>query len=205
MTKQLNVLVLESERGASDAVRGELQRAGHTVLRCHEPGTAAFPCNALAYGTRCPLDNVVDVAVDIRPRPRSQPAPLEDGVRCALQHHVPVVVVGSDMLNPFAEFATEIVGPSADVVGACERAAEAPLREPTLAASRALQEVLTRRGVRAAPLTRVLRRDGRLVVEVHGTDLDERTKQMASVRMVGAVRAVDHDARGIDVAFLTKA
>ena len=34
MSEKLNVLVLESERGAADWASHELQQAGHTVLRC---------------------------------------------------------------------------------------------------------------------------------------------------------------------------
>jgi hypothetical protein len=204
MTQKLNVLVLESEQGAGDTVRGDLERAGHTVVRCHEPGAAAFPCNALANGTQCPLDDIVDVAVDVRPLRRAQPAPLEDGVRCALQRHVPLVVVGSAVLNPFAEYASAVVDPVADVVATCERAAAAPLRKPSAAAAVALREVLDRRGFSATPMVAVLRKHGRLVVEVRGAgDLDEKTKQMASVRIVAAVRAIDSDARGVDVAFVT--
>ena len=124
---KLNVLVLESERGAAAAAREELETAGHTVLRCHEPGAAAFPCNALVKGQHCPLDAaIVDVALDVRSRPRSQPAPQEDGVVCALRQHIPVVIAASAVLNPYDGYAV-VLDRTFDVVDACERAADAPL------------------------------------------------------------------------------
>ncbi len=203
MTDRLNVLVLESERGGADSARAELEQAGHTVLRCHEPGAPAFPCNALASGRRCPLESaIVDVALDVRSRPRSQPAPQEDGVRCAIHARVPLVVAGSPVLNPFEGYATEILDRPYDVVDACERAARAPLAEHTDAAVRALRIVLDRRGRTLAPIVAVRRRRGALIVEVIGAEtLDPATKAMASVRMTAAVRAIDRAARGIDVVF----
>ncbi len=202
MTEKLNVLVLESERGGADATRDELTTAGHTVLRCHEPGAAAFPCNALVRGMQCPLEAaIVDVALDVRSRPRSQPAPQEDGVVCALRQRIPVVVAGSAVLNPYDGYAV-VLDRTHDVVDACERAAHAPLGEHTAAASRALRVVLDRRGIRCAPLVAVRRRRGVLAVEISGAGhLDEATKSMASVRMSAALREVDHHTRGIDVVF----
>src|SRR5438552_4030387 len=131
MADMLNVLVVESERGAAEVAREKLVAAGHTVLRCHEPGAAAFPCNALVKDRQCPLDAaVIDVALDVRSRPRSQPAPQEDGVVCALRHHIPVVVAGPEVLNPYDGYAV-VLGRTSDVVEACERAAHAPLHEHT--------------------------------------------------------------------------
>jgi hypothetical protein len=199
----LNVLVLESERNAGDVARAELAAAGHRTVRCHEPGAPAFPCNAIAPGHACPFDEgVVDVVLDVRPRPRSQPSPIEDGVNCALRRHIPVVVAGPEVLNPYAEFADVLIDTHDDVVRACVRAAGAPLREPTRAAAKVLREVLDRRALSISPVVRVVRRAGGLLIEVAGaSDLDEPTKSMAGVRMAGAVRAIDRRARGVDVVF----
>jgi hypothetical protein len=199
----LNVLVLESEPGAAGTAEFELERAGHRVLFCHEPGRPAFPCNAIAEHGKCPLDTVpIDVALDVRPRPRSQPAPREDGVTCAIRRHVPLVVAGPAALNPYDGYATEVLDRSYDVVGACERAAAAPLPEHTAAANGAMHEVLVRRALTAAPDVAVLRRHGRLVIEVTGAGaLEPPVRSVAAVRMTGAVRAVDPDADGIDVVY----
>lgn len=200
----LNVLVLESERGAADAAAEELTAAGHKVLRCHEPGAPAFPCNALAEDPACPLrSGVVDVALTVRKRPRSQPAPQEDGVSCALESHVPLVVAGAIVMNPYTKFATELVEQPYDVVDACVRAAEAPLRRHADRAAGALASVLDVHEVTGVqPTIEVYRREGRLHVEVHGAnELDHTVKSIGSVRIIGALRQFDRDAGGIDVVF----
>ncbi len=199
----LRVLVVEGDRGAAECVQEDLAAAGHEVVRCHEPGAPAFPCNALSHDRQCPLEaSVVDVALDVRRRPRSQPAPQEDGAVCALRHKIPLVVAGPTVLNPYDEYATEVVSATGDVVGACERAATAPLRAHTEHAARVLRRVLDRRAISASPLVVVRRRHGVLLVEVRGAEaLDSATKQMASVRITAGLRALDRGARGIDVAF----
>jgi hypothetical protein len=199
----LNVLVLESEHGGADDASEQLRQAGHNAVRCHEPGSPSFPCNAIASGETCPLESSpVDVAVDVRPRPRSQPAPREDGVQCAIKQHIPLVIVGSETLNPFADYATVIVGADSDVAAACEQAAAAPLRAHSDIAARALRVVLDSRQLSGSPMVAVFRRNGCLVIQVTGAvNLDRATQQMASVRMLAAVRAFDHSSRGIDVVF----
>jgi len=199
---KLNVLLLESERRAADMACDALEAAGHAVVRCHEPGMPTFPCNALAEGKACPLEaGVVDVALDVRSRPRSQPSQEEDGVACAIRHGVPLVVAGATVMNPFEDYATATVEAGGDVAAACERAAHAPLRAHTEAAARALRDVLDRRELRVAPVVAVRRRHGALLVEVTVADLAESTKSMAAVRMAAALREIDHHARGIDVVF----
>jgi hypothetical protein len=202
MSDRLRVLVLESERGAADAAIGELHDAGHEVLRCHDPGAPAFPCRALSHDD-CPVRRApVDVALTVRSRPRSQPAPLEDGVRCALERHIPLVVAGTAVLDPYRDFATEVLGRTTDVVDACRRAASAPLARHGAVARDAVVTVLARHGATLEPEVEVHRRVGGLHVTVHGVDgLDHAVTAMASVRAIGALRALDHDARAIDVSF----
>lgn len=200
----LQVLVLESERGAADGAIAELEKAGHTVLRCHEPGAPAFPCKALGDEPRCPLrTHTVDVALTVRSRPRSQPAPQEDGVSCALESHIPLVVAGSTLMNPFADFTSESVEHPYDVVDACERAANAPLARHGKRAADALAAVLEVHGVTGVtPTVEVYRRGGRLYVDVRGaTALNHMVKSVGSVRIVGALRQFDREAGGIDVVF----
>jgi hypothetical protein len=120
----LNVMVLQSERGAADEAARELTEAGHVVLRCHDPGASAFPCRGVADRSQCPLrSHRVDVALIVRSRPRSQPAPQEDGARCALMHNVPLVVAGPAVLDPYGDYAARVLDRTTDVVGACEEAA----------------------------------------------------------------------------------
>jgi hypothetical protein len=89
----LNVMVLESEYGAADEARAELVEAGHVVSQCHDRGQPTFPCRGIVDAASCPLNShTVDLALVVRSRVRSQPAPSEDGVCCALMKHVPLVV-----------------------------------------------------------------------------------------------------------------
>jgi hypothetical protein len=204
MTGQLNVLVLESDHGAADVAETDLVEAGHRIVRCHEPGHAAFPCNALVAGHACPLEGVpVDVALDVRLHARTHPTPTEDGAVCAIRQHVPLVVAGPDVLNPFEAYATATVARDDDIVDAVERAARAPLPPQTEAAARAVRAVLDTRAVHANPIVVVKRQAGALVVDVTGaSSLDRETKDVTAVRIVAAIREVDRAARGIDVRFL---
>ncbi|HEX5614522.1 MAG TPA: hypothetical protein VFZ83_05155 [Acidimicrobiia bacterium] len=204
MATKLHVLVLESERGAADAAVEELEHAGHAVHRCHEAGVAAFPCKGLD-GDACPMDGApIDVALTVRSRPRSQPAPHEDGVRCALQRHIPLVVAGSKVLNPFEPWAAEVLDRTYNVVEPCERAAAAPLARHSDRAHRALLAVLAHHDIRGlSPHVDVFRRAGALEVRVHGAaDMEHGVRAMASVRIIGALRELDHTATGIDVSFV---
>ena len=68
------------------------------------------------------------------------------------------------------------------------------------AAQQAMRDTLDRRGIDATPNITIRRIHGSLHVHVTGTAmLDEPTKSMLAVRISGAVRAADRDARGIDV------
>jgi hypothetical protein len=204
MTAKLRVLVLESDRGAATAAIGQLSAAGHDVVRCHEPNAPAFPCRAIGGDEHCPLrDDIVDVALTMRSQPRSQPAPHEDGVSCAIERHVPLVIGGSTALNPFAPWASEVLDRSDNVAAACERAAAAPLPRHGARATSALTEVLQVHDLEHVMPSVIVRRvRGNLLVTVHGAEeLDHAAKAMASVRMIGALRDLDATARGIDVVF----
>jgi hypothetical protein len=120
----LNIMVLESERGAADKATRELSGAGHVVLRCHDGGRPEFPCRGVLDASTCPLrSHVVDVAVTVRSAVSPRPSASEDGVQCALMNGVPLVVAGSRALDPYDGFATRVVGRDDDVVAACEEAA----------------------------------------------------------------------------------
>ena len=199
----LNVLVLESDRGAATEAVADLEAAGHRVLRCHDGESPAFPCSALTE-EGCPLrHNIVDVALTVRRRPRSQPAPQEDGVTCALRTHVPLVVAGATVLNPYEGFATEITNDPADVVDACERAAAAPLPAHTKAALAATTTVFERNGAEnVTARVAAYRSHGQLHVEVTcGQPVRQPVQNLAAVQIVAALRALDPDARAIDVSF----
>jgi hypothetical protein len=73
----------------------------------------------------------------------------------------------------------------------------------TRAAEAALRAALDHHGVEAVPRVSVVRRGGSLVIEVSRSSLDTHTRSIAATRMIGAVRAIDPYARGIDVTFAT--
>jgi hypothetical protein len=129
----VRVLVLETNRRAADHAIAELRGAGHQVVRCHEVGLPAFPCNALCNNGVCELDasGGVDIVLDYRAHPLPRPTAYEDGVSCALRHHVPLVVVGTSALNPFDKWTAAIAGDD-EIVAACEAAASnRPVSRPT--------------------------------------------------------------------------
>jgi hypothetical protein len=201
MTNSLEVLVLESEPGAAASAVDDLQRAGHQVHRCHEPGRPAFPCRGLGEDG-CPLDTgTVDVALTVRGRPRSVPSLFEDGVSCALQHRIPLVVAGRVALNPYDEFATAVVDHQADVVAAVETAASGSLREHEVLASDAARRVLALQGAADVEVSATAtRRRGVVMVALRvGTAIDTRTRDLIGTRALAALRGFDRHARQIDV------
>ncbi|HXQ59238.1 MAG TPA: hypothetical protein VN799_04040, partial [Acidimicrobiales bacterium] len=115
------VLVVGTDDWAIEQSAASLEDAGFGVLRCHEPGEPAFPCNALVQGRVCPLDVGFDVVVTVRARPLSEPCPAELGVICALHRGTPLVVAGVGSERPFGPWASLAVDQGGDVVTACEK------------------------------------------------------------------------------------
>ncbi len=196
----MDVLVLESDPGAAVVAIAQLQAAGHRVERCHAPGARAFPCAALGRG-RCPLDDgAIDVVLTVRGRSHPRPSPLEDGITCALRHRAPVVVAGRTSLNPFADHAAAVAGVD-DVVETCERTASEPQAAHSAIATRTLRETLTRAGAPSDDAWADVYRSGtglRAVLQLSG-DVEKRQRDVAAVRIVGALRAFDRSCRHIEI------
>jgi hypothetical protein len=193
-------MVLETDRHAADEAVRRLEESGHEVVKCHGDGEQPWPCAALRPDRRCPLDDGVDVALTVRAHPYPRPASTEDGVTCALRHHVPLVVAGTSALNPFERFVT-IDAHDGDVVSACEEATRRPLAAHGRAATDEVHRLLAKAGLEAGEATVVARRHGDLVrVRIHVPGgLDHRLADVLAVRVEGAVRAVDRYTAGIDV------
>src|SRR5437764_14298870 len=85
----LTALVVGTDDWAIEQGAEALEGAGHDILRCHEPGEPAFPCNALREGRTCPLDVGFDVVVTVRARPSAPPIHGEFGAVFALPAQVP--------------------------------------------------------------------------------------------------------------------
>ncbi len=120
-TLPFSVLVVGTDDWAIEQSATELEAGGLGVLRCHEPGEPAFPCNALIAGRVCPLDVGFDVVVTVRARPLSEPCQAELGVTCALHRGTPLVVAGVGSDRPFGRWASLAVEQGGDVVSACEK------------------------------------------------------------------------------------
>ena len=115
------VLVVGTDDWAIEQSATELEAEGCRVLRCHEPGDPAFPCNALLEGRTCPLDEGFDVVVTVRARPLPEPSRAEMGVVCALHAGKPLVVAGVASERPFGPWASLTVEQGGDVATACEK------------------------------------------------------------------------------------
>ena len=198
----LNVMVLENEPNAAAIATGELRDAGHTVLTCHEPGGAPFPCRGVVRASACPLrSHAVDVALVVRSQNHAQPTLLEDGARCALVQRVPLVVAGTPALDPYDNYATRTIDRAYDVVEACEQAAAAPIEALGRRATEVTVETLHLPAAGPRPRAEVTRRDGRLHVHVlQGESLTKHERSRVSVRIAMALRELDPFAAGIDIA-----
>ncbi len=116
-----SILVVGTDDWAIEQAGDVLTRAGHRVLRCHEPGQPAFPCNALREGGVCPLDVGFDLTIDIRSRPTTPPGPSEFGVVCGLRRGVPLMIGGLTHGSPFEPWADGVVEPTDDLPTAVRR------------------------------------------------------------------------------------
>jgi hypothetical protein len=116
---------------AADRAAASVEQAGLDVLRCHESGQPAFPCNAFIPGRTCPLDVGFDVVLTVRARPSRESEPGEVGVVCALRTGRPLVVAGVTMGNPFSQVAAAVVAEGGDAAQACRTAAESRAPDPS--------------------------------------------------------------------------
>lgn len=196
----LNVLVVEDDEGASDEAIRELTGAGHAVVRCHDPGAPAFPCRGLIDPPTCPLrSDAIDVALTVRAGVSTRPAPTEDGARCALMSHVPLVVAGPSVFDPYAGLETVVLNRTYDVVESCERAAAAELVEHGSRAEAAVTAGLPE-GSDCVPTVTVTRRSGGLRVHVAGLEaLTAQERQAAVVRTLTTLHVFDRSARTVDI------
>jgi hypothetical protein len=121
----MTVLAVGTHPWAVEQATRAIEVGGHRVLRCHEPGEPAFPCNALIAGRTCPLDVGFDVVVTIRAQPSPAPTLPEFGVICALHSGRPLVVAGMSGHNPFETWADRTVNNDGDIAIACEEAVRA--------------------------------------------------------------------------------
>jgi hypothetical protein len=147
MTKPLEVLVIESHRGAAAAAVHDLEAAGHHVQRCYDEDSSGFPCRGIVVAAQCPLARHTDVALLVRSRVAPHPTALEQGVTCAIRAGVPLVEAGPAALDPFELWLTARVDD--DVVATCEGACDAALGELRREILRLVAPVLFAAGIAA--------------------------------------------------------
>ncbi len=201
MTDTLDVLLLESHQGAAAAAETELLAAGHRVHRCHDERSRGYPCVGLSPDGACPLDGPIDVALDVRQHITPRPTPLEDGVTCASREGIPLVIDGSDLLDPFARIATTHV--RGHVARACTEAVDEALRPLATAAQESLHAFMTSRGhdVDAAQLS-FEARGAHLVVRLRTDGLDRSMASLLAVRALDAIRPVNRRWKKVDVVWV---
>jgi hypothetical protein len=201
----MRVLLMGTDTGEDSVATQALQRDGHDVVRCHPPDQPAFPCAALVDGWHCPLEHdVVDAAVIVGTGTEDQiDVGAEEGSRCALRLHVPLVTVGYHYASPLVPWATESITRPEDLGHAVVRAAQAPMRAHEEAASEAFRQVLDTHDVATTGTRVTVRRyDRGLRAELHtDADLAPHIGEIASVRALAALRVVDPHASTIGVGF----
>lgn len=119
----VRVLVVGTDDWAIEQAVTDLEAGGCQVLRCHEPGQPAFPCNALVEGRTCPLDVGFDVVADMRARTSGGLTQSEFGVVCALHHGKSLVLAGIAPDVPLGPWAARTVAHGGSLVEACEAVA----------------------------------------------------------------------------------
>jgi hypothetical protein len=197
----MRVLLVEGQVGEAEEAERLLRASGHEVERCVDVDAAAFPCNGMLSG-ECPLEHqVIDAAVLVRSDVTDTHTPREDGARCALRRHVPLVLAGDVDGSPYADWATEISTSVADLPEALARAGEAVLDRHTRAARRSFQAVLVQHDLDPAGADAAVHRDGTQlrVLLFPPASLDPKIAEMAAVRVAGAIRDFDPYAAKIDV------
>ena len=198
----MRVLVVESDRGAAAQAVTDLQSAGHRVVRCHENDLPAFPCNALCDKGTCPIESEqgVDVVLDYRGRPYPKPTALEDGVSCALRHHIPLVVAGTSALNPYDKWTTAIADED-DVVAVCESAVAMPIERLAEPARAEVRRRLADQPELADQADVIVHRsNGQLDATISLPGEIDETDGSLAVAVAGVLRAHDRFASRVNVA-----
>lgn len=204
MTTPLDVLVIESGRGAGDGVARALGTAGHRVHRCRGEHGSGVPCRGVLDVDDCPVERGADVAV-VAPVGGDEIAPqVEQAVSCAIRAGVPVVEIGrSPALAPFEPWlAARVDGDdaAAATVGSAARQGFATMEQAVLAMTAPL---LVDVGLPAGRATCAVERAGTgLHVSIDLPDeADEATRQAVAVRALAALRDVRrrHDSVNVDV------
>lgn len=127
----MRVLVTGTEGSGIDRVERHLQAAGHETLSCVGGPGARGRCRGTEDTSACPFFGGVDVIVAARERPLPHLTKQEQLVECVLLSEVPLVVVGSTVMNPYGKRAAVLVEGFDEVVEACDAAVSPSDPEPS--------------------------------------------------------------------------
>jgi hypothetical protein len=198
----MRVLVVGTRPEAMEHTGELLRDAGHEVVTCHDPGAPAFPCRGL-QGDACPLDGPgVDVVISARDRAWPTPTPFEEGAACALRHHVPMVVHGFTSEHPYEPWSPAESRHDSELAAVAEVVAHAPLREHGDVARATARQVLDAAHLPSDEVDAVVtRRAARLRVMLTLPAGAEPAASSVAAKVLGTLRRIDPDARGIDLGF----
>jgi hypothetical protein len=201
MRERLDILVMEAEPHTNDAAITALEAAGHRVHRCHDADSPGFPCRGALDRTACPVDLDLDVALLMRHGIRPEVSPLEAGATCAIRADVPIVELGTDLLDPFAPWVDRRIASAAEAPGACEDVA-IHSRDPLRRAIRnRISALLDAAGIDSTAVECTIG-GGSTSLDVH-LDLPEpvgvRVEHALAVRVLDAIRSSGRTYGKIDV------
>ena len=197
----MHILLVEGHAGEARETERTLQELGHSTYRCTDHDAAAFPCNGMTTGS-CPLEHEpIDAAVLIRTELADMHTAREDGARCALRRHVPLVLAGDVESSAFRDWATDTTEDLATIPEAVERAAGRQLDRHSDAARRSFLAVLVGNDLSTVGADAAVRRSGSgLRVTLSSPEvIPQPLRESAAVRAAGAVRDVDPYVSRIDV------
>jgi hypothetical protein len=194
MSESLDVLVIESHRGAAASAVRALEAAGHRIQRCHDQDSSGFPCRGVIDPADCPLAGHADVALLVRSRVTPRPTALEQGATCAIRAGVPLVEAGPAALDPYEPWLAARVDSAAELVATCEAACDASLAELHREVLRLCAPILFAAGILTRQAVCRIQREatGLLVQFTLPLPVSGAVKRALSVRVLDAVRSAGH-------------
>lgn len=192
MSRQLDVLLIESYPGIGDRDAEMLSAAGHRVSRCFTADGADTDVNqSVCVGVRertCPLDHAADVALLVRDATAAGTTSTEIGVMCALRAGVPVVSNGSGVPGPFDGWL--LACDADDVAASCVNAVEHSFDYLRGDIDARVSPVLAEAGLSPDSLHYDFETSGRdLSVAISGPSLPAATKETIAIRLGDALRS----------------
>ena len=206
MTRELDVLLIESHRGDGADDAAQLTAHGHRVHQCWSqaldaPLVERLLCRGVTQG-QCPIDEGIDVALLVRDGLSNHPTVREAAVSCALRAGVPLVehAAKTDTFDPFEEYLTAHV--EDDVVAACEAAVIAGFGDLRDGIVNRTREVLAGAGIDPAYVDiQVSGSESRLQVRLIGPPVSTSVRNALGVRVLDAIRSGRRTFGVVDVSY----